>query len=158
MHKIVKVNKSAFIKGPTTISESTIDLKAAAKEKVGNYASEDLAWREHLTGCPVFSSWLFCSLLGSPEDQREWISILLSMASTKILLNAHPRRLIYHASSYHASLHANDMVIFVAPCLTNLLMLREIHNIFKVTAGLSMNLDKCVATPIHFLNNDTALL
>jgi hypothetical protein len=54
----------------------------------------------------------------------------------------------HEAIHHRASLHANDMVIFVRPCVTDLLVLWEILNIFGETAGLSMDLDKSVATPV----------
>jgi hypothetical protein len=55
-----------------------------------------------------------------------------------------------------ASLYADDLVLFVAPTVPDLEMVKAALAIFGLASGLFSNLDKSVATPIHCSEPDVA--
>lgn len=127
--------------------------------------------------------------LGFGRRWRDWISSILSTASTKILLNGRPGRRICHARGlrqgdplspmlfvlimevlnhlvcwldaqgfltplgsvtlpFRVSLYADDVVLFVAPRIEELLAAKVAVELFGQASGLFANMDKSVATPI----------
>lgn len=53
-----------------------------------------------------------------------------------------------------ASLYADDLILFVVPNETDLVLIRSILQIFGLAFGLFANLDKSVATPLHYTVED----
>lgn len=52
------------------------------------------------------------------------------------------------------SLYADDVVLFVAPIQHDLLALKSTPLLLGQASGLFANLDKSVATPIHYVDDD----
>jgi hypothetical protein len=97
--KLVQVNQSAFIKG-RTIHDNFLMVQRSAKLL---YARQKPSFLFKIDITRAFDSvaWSFLleilAHLGFPARWRDWISALLSSASTKILLNATPGDRICHA-------------------------------------------------------------
>lgn len=136
--------------------------------------------------------------LGFGRRWRDWVSCILSSASTKILLNGRPGRRICHARGlrqgdplspmlfvlimevlnhlvcwldaqgflapievtlpFRVGLYADDVVMFVKPNVSDLLVLRAAVDLFGLASGLFANLDKSVATPIGCSDDDLELV
>ncbi|WVZ70260.1 hypothetical protein U9M48_018937 [Paspalum notatum var. saurae] len=119
-------------------------------------------------------SWAFLlevlAALGFSTRWRDWISILLSLASSQVLVNGSPIPKITHRRGvcqgdflspllfvlavdclnrlYHCSLYADDVILFASPKMLEALALWSLLHSFGVASGLSANLNKCSITPI----------
>ena len=50
---------------------------------------------------------------------------------------------------YRASIYADDLVVFLAPCPLDFSCIRQLLEVFAGASGLATNLDKCTITPIR---------
>lgn len=174
LDSLVRPNQTTFIRGRCihdNFQLLKIDIAKAFDSVAWNFLLEVLAY------------------LGFRRRWREWISSILSTASTKILLNGRPGRRICHARGlrqgdplspmlfvlvmevlnhlvcwldaqgflaplgivalpFRVSLYADDVVLFVAPRLEDLLVVKAAVDLFGWASGLFANMDKSVATPI----------
>jgi hypothetical protein len=112
--------------------------------------------------------------MGFSQRWTNWISILLSTASTRILLIGNPGHRIAHSRglrqgdplspllfvlvmeplrvpspTHRLSLYAGDLVIFVKPLKKDLRPVQAIVIAFAGASGLHTNTGKCLFTPIH---------
>jgi hypothetical protein len=122
--------------------------------------------------------------MGFPNGWWDWISVLLSSASTKVLFNGEPGERIHHAHglhkgdpvspmlfilimevhsaliraannqallqglqthliTHHASLYADDLIVFLRLAQHDRQLLRGIFDLFQGASGLAYNLSKC---------------
>lgn len=62
--------------------------------------------------------------------------------------------LLGNVIKYHASVYADDLVIFLAPSVQDFNCIRHILELFAGASGLSTNLEKCTITLIRCSNDD----
>jgi hypothetical protein len=101
--------------------------------------------------------------MGFSQPWINWLSILFSSASTRILLNGTPGGRICHAQGfawlltplqlgtmkYTVFLYADDMVIFLASVQQDARVVRTVLELFVSSSGLRTNISLCMLTPIR---------
>jgi hypothetical protein len=78
--------------------------------------------------------------------------ILITNVLAAMFHKAEEWSLLYHlvvrGITHHASLHANDVIIFLSPVAIDLEMASNIFKIFECASGLTCNMNKCHIAPI----------
>ncbi|WVZ79231.1 hypothetical protein U9M48_026835 [Paspalum notatum var. saurae] len=77
------------------------------------------------------------------------LNALLNRASDAGLLQP----ILANGPTQRVSLHADDVVLFLRPCATDLGLTTEILRVFGDASGLVTNISKCSVTPIHCLSS-----
>jgi hypothetical protein len=62
--------------------------------------------------------------------------------------------LLRRGGAKRISLYADDVVLYLKPCVEELNLLKEILRTFGVAAGLVTNISKCSVTPMHCKEQD----
>lgn len=84
----------------------------------------------------------------------EVLNALIPEADRRALLTPLPGNRI----KFHASIYADDLVLFLAPSAQDFNCIRRILELFAGSSGLATNLDKCVITPIRCTEADVAAI
>jgi hypothetical protein len=74
----------------------------------------------------------------------EVLNALISKADRRAIFSPLPDKITHRASVY-----ADDLVIFLSPCVQDFNNIRRILDLFASASGLATNVDKCVITPIR---------
>jgi hypothetical protein len=150
---LVLRNQSAFIRG-RRIHDNFRNVQIACKA-IHEKKSPTALLKIDIAKAFDTVSWPFLlevlQHMGFGQRWRDWISIILATASTKILLNGRPGRRICHARGLRQGDPFSPMLFVLT-----MEVIKAVLTIFGLASGLFSNLDKSVASPLHCSENDIA--
>lgn len=116
MHEIVSINQSAFIKGQS-IHDNFLLVRQVAR-KIHDSRRPGLFLKLDISRAFDSLSWAFLLEVlrarGFGSKWRLWVSTLLSMASTKIIVNGVPGRSIFHAKGLRQGDPVSPLLFVIA--------------------------------------------